>query len=231
VEQPRHGHRWLNIQRKERGQYPRVEANFLPMPCQHCQDAPCAKAAPDAVTIREDGVVLIDPVKSKGNKALLDSCPYGAIWWNDEKEVPQKCTFCAHLLDEGVWKMPRCTHSCPTGASQYYELDESEFEKKIASEGLENYLPELGTKGHVYYKNLYKFTKHFIAGAVTQNGEAAIGAKVSLKGASVPEQVTDFMGEFKFDRLESGEYTIVVNGNDVKTVTIDSSLNAGVLTI
>lgn len=31
--QPRHGHRWMNIHRTERGQYPRIDVAYLPMPC------------------------------------------------------------------------------------------------------------------------------------------------------------------------------------------------------
>ena len=36
--QPRHGHRWINIMRKERGQYPKVDVVYLPTPCMHCDD-------------------------------------------------------------------------------------------------------------------------------------------------------------------------------------------------
>ena len=39
--QPWHGHRWTNIERGERGQYPIVQTRHLPKPCQHCDQAPC----------------------------------------------------------------------------------------------------------------------------------------------------------------------------------------------
>jgi hypothetical protein len=39
--QPWFGQRWMNIERKERGQFPMVQVAFLPTPCQHCDDAPC----------------------------------------------------------------------------------------------------------------------------------------------------------------------------------------------
>ena len=32
--------------------------------------------------------MLIDPVKAKGRKDLVDTCPYGHIWWNEEYQVP-----------------------------------------------------------------------------------------------------------------------------------------------
>ena len=36
----------------------------------------------------------------------------GAIQWNEELKVAQKCTMCAHLLDDG-WTEPRCVQACP----------------------------------------------------------------------------------------------------------------------
>ncbi len=68
-----------------------------------------------AVYKRKDGLVLIDPKKAKGRKEIVDSCPYGVIYWNDQQGIPQKCTGCAHLIDDG-WTETRCTQVCPTGA-------------------------------------------------------------------------------------------------------------------
>src|SRR5258708_33197274 len=82
---PKHGHRWIDILQKERGQAPMIDIAYVPTMCNHCDDAPCIKAAKDgAITKREDGIVIIDPVKAKGQKELVDACPYGHIWWNEE---------------------------------------------------------------------------------------------------------------------------------------------------
>jgi len=224
--QPRHGHRWMNIERRERGQYPRIDCAFLPSPCQHCQNAPCMKANPDCITRRDDGVVLIDPVKSKGRKSVVESCPTGAIYWNEEEDIPQKCTMCAHLLDNG-WDMPRCVHSCPTGAMAFYTLEKTEMDKIIADEKLEQHHPELGTDPNVYYKNLYRYTKCFITGGLLKDGECAEGVKVTLSGDASAEQETNYFGEFKFDALLPGKYAITVNGKELRTLTIEQSVNAG----
>jgi len=106
--QPARGQRWMNILRRERGGYPLVAVAYLAKPCQHCKNPPCLKAARNgAVTIREDGIVLIDPDKATGQKQLVEACPYGVIFWNKASQAPQKCSLCAHLLDEG-WQEPRC---------------------------------------------------------------------------------------------------------------------------
>jgi nitrate reductase beta subunit len=205
------------------------------MPCQHCEEPSCAKAYPELVTKREDGVVLIDVAKAKGVRGLVDSCPYGAIYYNEEKDVAQKCILCAHILDDAAQsglKVPRCAHSCPTGATKFYREDEADFANRIKAEGLETYRPEISAKGQVYYKNLYMFTKHFIAGGLLKDGDCAEGVKVALKGdATLPEQTTNYFGDFKFDALDPGTYTIVADGKDIKTVTIDASLNVGNIAI
>ncbi len=237
IAQPRHGHRWMNIMRKERGQYPLVDVAYLPTPCMHCDNAPCIKAAKNgAVSKRKDGIVIIDPIKAKGQKDLVDSCPYGAIWWNAEKEVPQKCTFCVHLLEDG-WDKPRCVQACPTGAMKILYVEDDEMRKIQKAENLEVLQPALNTEPRVYYKNLYRYEKCFIAGNVAfqDTDECAEGAKVTLhKGDKALGTVeTNNYGDFKIDNLDekSGKYTLEIDylGYEKKKVEIDlkTSLNVG----
>jgi nitrate reductase beta subunit len=64
-----------------------------------------------AISKRADGIVIIDPEKSKGQKEIVDACPYGAVYWNEEKQIPQAWIFHAHLLDDG-WTETRHGASC-----------------------------------------------------------------------------------------------------------------------
>lgn len=229
--QPRHGHRWINIMRKERGQFPMVDVAYRPTPCMHCQNAPCIKNSPGgAVYKRDDGIVIIDPEKAKGEKGLVDACPYGAIWWNESLDLPQKCTFCIHLLESG-WKEPRCVQACPTGAMRVMYGEPGQIQKLAESENLTCLHPEYGTRPHVYYKNLYRYSRCFIAGSVAYEHEGktecAEGASVKLNKASerVDETVTDSFGDFKFDNLKekSGTYHIEIlfGDREIKIVEVN----------
>jgi Fe-S-cluster-containing dehydrogenase component len=215
--QPLHGHRWIDIKRKVRGSGSMVDAAHVPTMCNHCDDAPCRKAGGDVITKRADGIVLIDPVKSKGRKDIVASCPYGAIWWNEELQIPQHWTFDAHLLDQG-WAMPRGAHSCPTGAMRAVKASDEEMAQRVRNEKLEVLQPELNTRPRVWYKNLHRYTKCFVGGSVLGqiNGvtECVEGAKVELRNGSgkVAEAVTDTFGDFKFDGIapNSGAYSVAI---------------------
>ncbi|HUT72918.1 MAG TPA: 4Fe-4S dicluster domain-containing protein [Desulfatiglandales bacterium] len=236
--QVKHGHRWVNIMRKERGQFPQIDVAYLPVFCMHCDNAPCITAAKDgAVYKRDDGIVIIDPVKAQGQKHLVDACPYGAIWWNEEHTLPQKCTLCAHLLDQG-WKEPRCVQACPTGALRIVKVEDGEMQEIVKSETLEILHPEYNTRPRVYYKNLFRYTHCFIAGsvAVEKDGvsDCAQDAAVSLiKDSEKRQTTTDTFGDFRFDGLpeNSGTYRVEITYEDrtMKTlaVEVDKSVSLG----
>jgi Fe-S-cluster-containing dehydrogenase component len=200
---------------KERGKYPHVHVAYMPVPCMHCDNAPCIKAAKDnAIYKRPDGIVIIDPQKAVNQKNLLESCPYGAIFWNEEKRLPQKCTFCVHLLDNG-WKEPRCVQACPTKALIFGDLDDpnSEVFKLVATGKAEQFKSELDTRPRVYYIGLYRYTKHFIAGSVAfkDTDECAEKVKVTLhdkETGEVKTALTNVFGDFEFDGLKPGEYSL-----------------------
>lgn len=202
--QPMEGQSWMQIQEVERGQYPKPKVDYVPKPCMHCLDAPCMGAAEGgAVYRRRDGVVLIDPVKAKGKKEIVTACPYRVIFWNEELQVPQKCTLCAHRLDEGG-QLPRCVESCPTGALVFGDLDDPTFEIAAlsASEAVETLQPEFATTPRVKYLGL---PKRFIAGEVVfadKSDECAQGVRVTLEGGGVQLATeTDLFGDFEFDGL------------------------------
>ena len=235
---PKHGHKWINILQKERGQTPMIDIAYVPTMCNHCDDAPCIKAAPKgAIKKRRDGIVIIDPKEAKGQKQLVDACPYGHIWWNEDLQLPQAWTFDAHLLDRG-WKQTRGQQSCPTGAMRALKVADEDMARIAHEDNLEVMRPELGTKPRVYYRNLWRYSKCFIGGSVAEENQGVVdcveGASVQLvkNGASVAVTTTDNYGDFKFDKLDenSGRYSIqIFSRGRSKVVEVDlaTSLNLG----
>jgi Fe-S-cluster-containing dehydrogenase component len=233
---PKHGHHWIDIKRKERGAAPHLDVAYLPEMCQHCDDAPCMKAARDgAIRKREDGIVLIDPEKAMGQKQIVEACPYDAIWWNEEHQVPQSWFFDAHLLDAG-WTEPRCVSVCATGALKSVKASDAEMARRAEAEGLEQLRPELNTRPRVHYKNLGRYTKAFVAGSVAAEKDGVVdcvaGARVRLikDGATVAETTTDAFGDFKFDRCEpdSSRYTVEIAADGYARATAETTLDDSV---
>jgi tetrathionate reductase subunit B len=220
--QPDTGQFWLKLNEYVRGTVPKVKLHYVPVPCQHCENASCMNAAPEAVYRRDDGLVIVDPEKAKGNKDLVDACPYGAIYWNEELQLPQKCTGCAHLLDDG-WTVPRCVDICSTGAIKFG--DEEDFKEETASATLLGTADE--TAPRVYYLNM---PKRFIGGLVYDSVEKEIvgGARCTLTDNATGqkrETLTDGFGDFWFEGLDGGLYSLeITSGKQVKTFTgLDTS--------
>jgi Fe-S-cluster-containing dehydrogenase component len=231
----------VRIDRKLRGATPMVDAAYLPQLCNHCDDAPCMRAAgDDSIRKRDDGIVIIDPVKAKGRRDLVEACPYGAIVWNEQQQLPQHWFFDAHLLDKGA-VAPRCVPVCPTAAIEAVKIEDAAMQQRAAEEELRVLRPELGTRPRVWYRNLWRYDQCFIGGTVTQERdgveECAAGVTVGLlhEGAAVATATTDAFGDFKFDRLKphSGSYVVRVafeaSTRDITVPLQDESLYLGVI--
>lgn len=201
-----HGRPWIELKRQERGQGDQVEVSYAPDLCQHCDQAPCGAGQDPAVAKRPDGIVLIDPVKAKGRRDLVDKCPYGAVRWNEALQLPQIWTFDAHLLDQG-WSAPRCQQSCPTGALRAVKLRDADMQRLAREDQLATVRPELGTAPRLYLRNHHRLTRRFIAGTVlvTQNGVADCLPHCTVTlwrgGSPIGQVATDWFGDFRFDHL------------------------------
>lgn len=206
--EPEVGQFWLKMKEFERGGGSHVRVSYIPTLCNHCDDAPCMKAAQnDAVYKRDDGLVIIDPVKSKGQKAIKDACPYGAIYWNDDLDIPQKCTGCAHLLDDAdsPIRIPRCMDNCPVSVISFGE------ESDLDLDGTEVLHPEYGTKPRVFYKGL---PKKFIAATVfdPETREIVTGAKVTATSIEFGSfsTTTDDWGDFWLRDLPEADWKLTI---------------------
>jgi Fe-S-cluster-containing dehydrogenase component len=223
--QPDMGQFWFKLEQKIRGQVPQVKMAYVPRMCMHCDDAPCiAVCTAKAISKRPDGLVIIDPAKCTGHQACITACPYGVIYFNKDLQIAQKCTGCAHLLDRG-WpiKEPRCVNSCYPGMITFGE--EADLKDLIAkAEVLE---PNFGPKPkvRVYYLNL---PKRFIAGTVYDPAtkEVVAGATVTLSGDGTGTATTDGFGDFWFEGLKVGKFSVKIDAaGKSKTVADISTAN------
>jgi tetrathionate reductase subunit B len=209
--QPDTGQFWLRIRETERGTVPRVKVAYQPILCMHCDSAPCISACPvkGGIYKRHDGLVVINPQLCTGCKNCVEACPYGAIYFNEELNLAQKCTGCAHLIDRG-WPEPRCVDSCPTGALRFGE--ESGLAEGISR--AEVLQPERGASPRVFYLNL---PKRFIAGTVydprTEEvvSEAACTLIDLTSGQKYTER-TDGFGDFWFKGVEVSTFSLEIAG-------------------
>jgi Fe-S-cluster-containing dehydrogenase component len=228
--QPMMGQFWINIKEWERGDNSRrVKTATVPTLCAHCEKPLCAEAAKNgAVYKRDDGIVIIDPEKSKGQKDIIGACPLGAVFWNEELQIPQKCTMCAELLDDGAYlgylgdsslKKPRCVEACPNRALVFGDLDDpaSDISKVIAANRVTPPAGLEGRDGNVVYLNIPTV---FLAGTVylpSALDEVAVGATVRLsceESGETWETKTNYFGDWEVEWLPKNKTIDVRIGLD-----------------
>ena len=121
---------WIRVYEAANNQYDKYS---MPVPCQHCEVAPCVKVCPVNATFHNpDGIVLIDHNRCVGCRFCMAACPYGArsFNWTEPKHTPaesfaqyspeypvphrkgtvEKCMLCAHRVKMG--RLPACLEIC-----------------------------------------------------------------------------------------------------------------------
>jgi len=136
------------------GEYPNSYFFYLPRLCAHCTRPACAEACPhDAIFKRdEDGLVLIDEERCRGDRSCIAACPYKKIYFNPVRRISQKCIGCFPRIEQGV--APACVRQCPGRAVFIGFLDDEGSavaqlvrKWKVALE----LHPEYGVESNVYY--------------------------------------------------------------------------------
>ena len=153
------------------GTYPNLKRTYLPIACQHCDNAACQRVCPVGATYKDDkGRIEVDYDKCIGCRMCMAACPYNARVFNwsepdydpdfkyGDKDVVQrprgvaeKCTLCKERTDRG--EQPMCVACCPARARVFGDLDDptSEASKLVAESGAVQLLPEKGTEPKVHY--------------------------------------------------------------------------------
>jgi len=130
-------------------------AAFIPKLCNHCENAPCVQVCPVGATFNAPGgFVLIDPKHCIGCGYCIQACPYGVRFFDQEKRIANKCTWCYHRVSKGL--QPACVTVCPTGARQFGDRSDpaSPVAQVYRSDNWHTLKPEMHTDSRVMYLGL-----------------------------------------------------------------------------
>lgn len=169
---------WIEVFEQE---LPGGGTQFIPTPCQMCQNPPCVNVCPVAATFSTpEGTVLIDQERCIGCRICMAACPYDRRFfnWGDAPIPPEallcdyspehevharkgtvmKCDFCPDLPRAGA--LPHCIQGCPQGAMYYGDLEEDlatngeevvSASRFISENNAFHLKEEKGTKPRVFY--------------------------------------------------------------------------------
>jgi len=154
---------------------------FIPTPCQQCQNPPCVNVCPVGATFSTpEGTVLIDQERCIGCRICMAACPYDRRFFNwgnapvppealladysaehqtpAERGTVMKCDFCPDMARTGT--LPYCVQGCPQNAIWYGDLEEDvatngreiQSSSRLLSEsGAYRLKEDLGTEPRVHY--------------------------------------------------------------------------------
>ena len=110
---------WIRIERYWEGEYPNVKAKFLPVLCQHCENAPCEPVCPVFATYHnEEGLNVQVYNRCVGTRYCANNDPYQVRFFNfwepkwpetlenqlnpdvtvRSRGIMEKCTFCVQRI-------------------------------------------------------------------------------------------------------------------------------------
>lgn len=94
------------------GEHPNSYYFYLPRICNHCTNPACVQACPRKAIYKrpEDGIVLIDQERCRGNGHCIEACPYKKIYFNEKISRSEKCLFCYPRIEKG--QPPACARQC-----------------------------------------------------------------------------------------------------------------------
>jgi Fe-S-cluster-containing dehydrogenase component len=128
------GLRWIRVHSSG---YWEIEGKLKPrykvIHCMHCSHPSCSDVCSvEAITKRDDGIVLINEERCIGCGDCIEACPLGVMQFDEDKKVVQKCDLCMDRLDRGL--QPSCVAACPSHC--IYWGDKKEIAGKLQEKKL-----------------------------------------------------------------------------------------------
>lgn len=115
----RRAKQWIRIDRYWEGEWPNVKARFIPVLCQHCDNAPCEPVCPTYATYHNNQGLNVQVYnRCVGTRYCANNCPYQVRFFNffdpqwptsltnqlnpdvtiRSRGIMEKCTFCVQRL-------------------------------------------------------------------------------------------------------------------------------------
>jgi molybdopterin-containing oxidoreductase family iron-sulfur binding subunit len=115
----RRAYEWIRIERYWEGEFPNVKARFIPIMCQHCENAPCEPVCPVFATYHNDEGLNVQVYnRCVGTRYCANNCPYQVRFFNyweptwpermrnhlnpdvtvRSRGIMEKCTFCVQRI-------------------------------------------------------------------------------------------------------------------------------------
>ncbi|MBI4302029.1 MAG: 4Fe-4S dicluster domain-containing protein [Chloroflexi bacterium] len=126
-----HQHRvmeWIRVERYWDGEFPQGRAHFIPILCQHCNNAPCEPVCPVYATHHnEEGLNVQTYPRCIGTRFCANNCPYQVRFFNfwqpqwpsrmhnqlnpnvtvRYRGIIEKCSFCVQRINQGKRRAQR----------------------------------------------------------------------------------------------------------------------------
>ncbi len=115
----RRAKQWIRVERYWEGEYPNIKARFIPVPCQHCTNAPCEPVCPVYATYHNpEGLNVQVYNRCVGTRYCANNCPYQVRFFNffqgvwhpnlqnqlnpdvtvRSRGIMEKCSFCVQRI-------------------------------------------------------------------------------------------------------------------------------------
>ena len=103
-----------------------LRTDYIPIMCMHCPNHFCMDVCPTepkAISLRDDGLIVIDPELCIGEKCqkCIEACTLGVMQFNPQTNAVEKCNLCVERVDAGL--LPACVAACPTKCMYYGEMN------------------------------------------------------------------------------------------------------------
>ncbi|MDP3063573.1 MAG: 4Fe-4S dicluster domain-containing protein [Chloroflexota bacterium] len=115
----RRARQWIRVERYWEGEFPNIKARFIPIMCQHCENAPCEPVCPVYATYHnQEGLNVQVYNRCVGARYCANNCPYQVRFFNffqgvwpdtlqnqlnpdvtvRSRGLMEKCTFCVQRI-------------------------------------------------------------------------------------------------------------------------------------